>query len=354
MTWTRARLAMVCSAVAAAAALPAAAPAAETQPAPPGTRAVLFVGNNWDGTADIVDPQTFQVLRRLNVVPDLQERLREVYPNPVRLGYFLGHPPARRRGPRPVRRRHVQLARRALTVYVSRPSLADVVGIDLRTQKIVWRVPMDRPARRPHGDLARRHAAARLGLDRRNVVHVIDPQAGRKVGEFPSGDSPHESNYSKDGKPDLPREHRARLHAGRPAGRRLDEGRPLVPGRRRQDATRSSSAWTSARSSPRNGYPDYSSAVRPMAISPDEKTAYFQLSFLHGFVEFDLDERQAAADRRRCRSATRRPRHAARGVPARLRAPRPGDEPRRHEALRGRDDVGLRGDRVARDLRATR
>jgi len=37
-----------------------------------------------------------------------------------------------------------------------------------------------------------------------------------------------------------------------------------------------------------NGHPGYSSAVRPMALSPDEKTAYFQLSFHHGFVEFDL------------------------------------------------------------------
>ena len=65
-------------------ALPAPAGAA------PATRDVLVVGNNWDGTAAIVDPHTHEVLTRLNIVPDLAQRMAEIAADPAATAFLLG------------------------------------------------------------------------------------------------------------------------------------------------------------------------------------------------------------------------------------------------------------------------
>ena len=38
-----------------------------------------------------------------------------------------------------------------------------------------------------------------------NVVHILDTNTGEEVGRFPSGDSPHENNYSRRRQAHLPR-----------------------------------------------------------------------------------------------------------------------------------------------------
>jgi YVTN family beta-propeller protein len=120
-----------------------------------------------------------------------------------------------------------------------------------------------------------------------NKVHELDAATGKKVGEFASGDSPHENNYSADGRrifhasiglvytptdqPVADSTKGDRFFQVVEAGtnkilKQLDIGKILAD----------------------NGFAGYSSAVRPMAIAPDEKIIYMQLSFFHGFVVFDV------------------------------------------------------------------
>lgn len=252
---------------------------------PPPLRDVLVVGNNWDGTADIVDPHALKVVTRLNIVPDLRERTAQIAADPLALGFFTGVNLLIGEG-------HNQYVDDAFTsldgrfLYVSRPSLADVVAFDLGTRKIVWRVPVD-GYRSDHMAISPDGRRLLVSASTAGKVHVIDTQRGAIVAEFASGDQPHENNYSADGK--------RIFHASIGSVYTPLDASALdaLKGKRVFEIVDASTYAILKRidvgaALAANGFPGLSSAVRPMALSPDERYAYLQLSFLHGFVEFDL------------------------------------------------------------------
>jgi hypothetical protein len=259
---------------------------ADQQPGPPdGVRRVVFVGNNWDGTADLLAPRTFRRLARVNVIPDYDERMAEIAADPYRLAYFLliqaligeGH------------NQYVDdmySSNDGRFVVISRPSFADVVAISLRTGKIKWRFPVagvrsDHMAVSPDG--RRVAVSASTG----NVVHVLRMSDGKQVGKFPSGGSPHENVFIDGG--------RKILHASigtvySPFDNPnlpdpLEEERVLqiVDAKTFKILRR----YNLRKALDERGMEKVSTAVRPMTLSPDEKKFYLQLSHFHGFVVLD-------------------------------------------------------------------
>jgi DNA-binding beta-propeller fold protein YncE len=130
-------------------------------------------------------------------VPDLAERMAEIQADPVRRGYFLAIRQEIGEG-------HDQLVDGAFTsvegryLYVSRPSLADVVAISLKTRRIVWRTRVE-GSRSDHIALSPDGRRLLVSASTARKVHVIDTRTGAITGSFESGDQPHESNVSKDG-----------------------------------------------------------------------------------------------------------------------------------------------------------
>ena len=120
-------------------------------------QSAVVVGSNWDGTAEVFDPESFEVLARYNLVPDIDERFAEINDSLYRriaarfIRTVIGEG-------------NDQLvddlfpSKDGRYLFVSRPSFADAIALDVTTGEIAWRtkvkgVRSDHAALSPDGKI---------------------------------------------------------------------------------------------------------------------------------------------------------------------------------------------------------
>ncbi|MGW1495379.1 YncE family protein [Streptomyces sp. NPDC002402] len=261
------------------------APAATTDTAA-GLREVMFVGNNWDGTADVINSRgDFAKIGRINVIPDKDQRLTEIYLNPIKLIYFLGI----RNGPGEGHDQFVDdmySTPDGTAMVVSRPSFADVVSIDLASGRINWRFPVS-GYRSDHMTVSPDGTRIAVSASTSNTVHVLDIRTGKQLGSFKTGDKPHENVFTDGGR------YLWNMSIGEVNTALDDPAWDWTKGDRRitvVDATTFKEVRVIDMRARLDafGRKDLSDAVRPVAFTPDESKLYFQVSFFNGFLEYDL------------------------------------------------------------------
>ncbi|MEV0906874.1 YncE family protein [Streptomyces hokutonensis] len=276
----------LCS-MAAALVLTVAAPAtAATADSSAALREVLFVGNNWDGTADVIKSTgDFAKIGEINIVPDKAARLAEINADPIKWIYYTSiH--------NEVGQGHDQYVDDMYStpdgksLVVSRPSFADVVSINLATDTINWRFPVagyraDHMAVSPDG------TRVAVSASTANKVQVLDINSGAELGEFATGDKPHENFFTNGGK------YIWNMAIGEVTTSLDDPAWDWTKGDRHITVVDATTFKQVKIIDMRDrldaiGLTNFSDAVRPAAFTPDWSKLYFQVSFFNGFLEYDV------------------------------------------------------------------
>jgi YVTN family beta-propeller protein len=255
---------------AAVAAATLAAPAAAASPTTPhvtALRDVLLVGNSQTGSVSFIDENGFADLGSFSVIPDLQQRINEMDPI-QRIGYETVK--GIEGGDRFVD--DLALTPDGRRLIVSRGNLDDVAAFDLATKQELWHTRLE-GFHADHAALSPDGTRFVVSATTANKAQFIDTATGAIVGSAPTGVYPHQNDYSADGR---------YVYNSSIGTISLPQSLEWAKGAFQLTKIDTSTlqvvkTWT------------FPHGIRPNLIAPDGNTFYAQLSYLNGFVKYDLN-----------------------------------------------------------------
>ncbi|WP_021595075.1 YncE family protein [Actinomadura welshii] len=254
--------ALLAAAVLAMTAITGAIPARAAGP----LRDVMAVGNGQGGTVSFIDTATYANLGSINVVPDLQERLDAMTPV-ERIGYETVNAA---QGYRKLVD-DMAVSPDGRTIYVSRGALSDAVAFDIASKRMLWRRKTE-GFKADHAALSPDGTRFIVSATTASKAEVIDTATGELETTFATGTYPHANDYSPDG----------RIVYNSSIG--VTSLPKLLNGLKGSKAVTAVDASTFR---PLRTY-TFEYGIRPAAFTRDNRTMYAQLSYLNGFVEYDL------------------------------------------------------------------
>jgi len=261
-------------------------------------RDVVLVSNELGGTVSVIDANTFQVLRTIDVVPD--GAAPDPEEDPVQAALY----------PVLIEALGVNLAQDldvspdGRVLYVSRGHRGDVAAFDMATGERVWRTEIG-GLRADHMTLSPDGSRLYVSAISENEVEVLDAGTGTVLGSFPTGDFSHDNVY-----------------LDTPAGPRIFNGslgNVLTPEEIRNDRPQSvddvldqvqeldgplAEAGLNVVNEPYQltiadadtlevlDEIEFPRGIRPFLITSDQTIMYAQLSQFHGIIEYSLAERR--------------------------------------------------------------
>jgi YVTN family beta-propeller protein len=233
----------------------------------------MLVANAEDGTVSIIDSTSFAVVRTLDVIPDGPDA--DVDRDPVQA--LLGQRIVELAGGLNYAQ-DLDVSPDGLTLYVSRGHRGDVAAFDIGTGEQLWKTPIT-GLRADHMTLSHDGTTLYVSDLTTDVVHVMAAGGGSIIGQFATGEWPHDNHLSADG---------TRLYNG-------SIGNIVLPAEQRDLRTQLGvlppyqlTVVDTQTLAPIRSYV-FDRGVRPFELSHDETHLYAQLSEYSGVIEFDLE-----------------------------------------------------------------